>query len=111
MRRRSVLGIMVILLNLCLASAGLCAEVSQGKCLKFDEGSMSITLEEYDTEFSQEHPYGRPTGITSVYNASKAQIGAPPKVGDILRIAYEVKGTERVAIKVMNVTRQDLMKK
>ncbi len=111
MIRRSVVVMMAVLLNLCLVSGGVCAEVSQGKCLKFDESSMLITLEEYDTEFSQEHPYGRPTGITSVYNASKAQIGAPPEVGDILRIAYEVKGTERVAIKVMNVTRQDLMKK
>jgi hypothetical protein len=32
-------------------------------------------------------------------------------VGDILRIAYEVKGKERMAVRVMNITKQDLMKK
>lgn len=111
MKRDLILGILILLLGFFFVSAGLCAEVSQGKCLKFDEDSMLITLEEYDTEFSQEYPYGRPAGVTSVYNAKKAQMGAPPKPGDILRIAYEVKGTERVAIKVMNVTRPDLMKR
>jgi hypothetical protein len=34
-----------------------------------------------------------------------------PAVGDILRIAYEMKGNERMAIRVMNITKQDLMKK
>lgn len=92
-------------------STALCAEVSQGRCVKFDPTKMLITIEEYDTDFSPDHPYGRPTGTISVYDASTAKIGAHPKEGDILRIAYEVKGTDRVAIKVMNVTRQDLRKK
>jgi hypothetical protein len=94
-----------------LVSPALASEVSQGKCVKFEEAGMLITLEEYDLNFTKEHPYGQPTGTKSVYNASKAEIGAPPKPGDILRIAYDVKGTERVAVKVMNITRQDLMKK
>lgn len=111
MRRPIGLAILVIMWLMGLAAAGMCAEVSQGKCLKFEETSKLITLEEYDTDFSPEHPYGRPTGTTSVYDASGALIGASPKPGDVLRIAYEVKGTQRVALKVMNVTRQDLMKK
>lgn len=111
MRRPMGMATFVIVWLLGLWAAGMCAEVSQGKCLKFEETSKLITLEEYDTDFSPEHPYGRPTGTTSVYDASRALIGASPKPGDVLRIAYEVKGTQRVALKVMNVTRQDLMKK
>lgn len=110
---RKALGIAVIgiMWLLGLSTVGICAEVSQGKCLKFEETNKVITLEEYDTDFSSEHPYGRATGTISLYDASGALIGAFPKPGDILRIAYEVKGTQRVALKVMNVTRQDLMKK
>jgi hypothetical protein len=37
-------------------------------------------------------------------------IGIPPEAGDVLRIAYDVKGTDRVALRVMNVTKQDLRK-
>jgi hypothetical protein len=112
MRKKKTLGaILSTIWLLGLAATGVCAEVSQGKCVKFDESSKVITLEEYDTDFSPEHPYGRPTGATSLYDASRALIGASPKPGDVLRIAYEIKGTERLAVKVMNVTRQDLMKK
>ena len=93
------------------ASFVLAAEVGQGKCIKYEKESMLITMEEYDINFSKEYPHGRPTGVKSVYNAAKAEIGVDPKPGDILRIAYEVKGAEKVAIRVMNVTRQDLMKK
>ncbi len=111
MGRRFWMAILGLICSVGLAAWGTCAEVSQGKCLKFEEANKLITLEEYDTDFSPEHPYGRPTGVTALYDASGALIGAPPKPGDILRIAYEVKGTQRVALKVMNVTRQDLMKK
>lgn len=104
----AVLGIVWLLGS---TAVGICAEVSQGKCLKFEEIGKLIILEEYDRNFSSEHPYGRPTGAISLYDASGAIIGASPKPGDILRIAYEVRGTQRVALKVMNVTRQDLMKK
>ncbi len=94
-------------------SVSLCfgAEVAQGKCVKVEKDGTLVTIEEYDTQFSKEHPYGRPTGKTSVYDFSKAEIGAPPAVGDILRIAFTAKGNERKAVKVMNVSRQDLMKK
>jgi hypothetical protein len=110
MRRASICLISVMAIVF-LATAAKAADVSQGKCIQFDADKMLITIQEYDTNFSKDHPHGRPTDVKSVYNASKAEIGADPKAGDILRIAYEVKGTDRVAIKVMNVSRQDLMKK
>jgi len=93
------------------ASPLLAAEVSQGKCISVDAENNSITIEEYDINFSTEFPYGRPTGVQSVFNVAKAQIGIKPELGDILRLAYVVKGTDKVAIKVMNVSKQDLRKK
>ena len=109
--KKTMIFLMVLLGVTVMASGIWAAEVSQGKCLQYDEEKKLITIQEYDLNFSQDQPYGQPTDAKSVYNAARAGIGASPKQGDILRIAYEVKGTERVAVKVMNVTKQDLMKK
>lgn len=87
------------------------AEVSQGKCSSYNNETKTITIEEYNLNFSEKHPYGEPTGVLSSYNVKDAVIGITPEVGDILRIAYDVKGTERLALKVMNVSKQDLRKK
>jgi hypothetical protein len=87
------------------------ADVSQGKCIQYDQQQGAITIEEFDVQFSAEAPYGRPTGLESVFNVSKAMIGITPQPGDILRLAYNVKGDEKVALKVMNVSKQDLRKK
>jgi len=108
--------VLLCLLSLALmvvfsASPLLAAEVSQGKCVAVDTENNVITIEEYDTNFSTEFPYGKPTGVQSVFNVAKAQIGMKPEPGDILRLAYVVKGTDKVAIKVMNVSKQDLRKK
>jgi hypothetical protein len=105
------MGLVVIVAVLCYASLALGAEVAQGKCVKIETDGTLVTIEEYDIQFSKEHPYGRPTGKTSVYNISKAEIGVPAAVGDILRIAFVVKGNEKMAARVMNVSKQDLMKK
>ncbi len=109
--KNTISCLMVLLAVSFATSVAWAAEVSQGKCLQYDEEKKLITIQEYDMNFSKDQPYGQPTDAKSVYNAARAEIGAPPKQGDILRIAYDVKGTERVAVKVMNVTKQDLMKK
>lgn len=111
MRKVSATVAVAVVGLLVWAASSFCAEVSQGKCIKLDESNMLLSLEEYDTDFSPEHPYGKPTGVISLYNLSNALMGVSPKPGDILRIAYEIKGTQRMALKVMNVSRQDLMKK
>ena len=102
---------MCFALVLLLAAFAAAGEVAQGKCVSFDPKGMIIVIEEYDIQFSKEHPYGRPTGKQSTYKAVDAQIGIFPEKGDILRIAFEVKGSDRLARKVMNVSKQDLMKK
>jgi hypothetical protein len=111
MKRHLLISLVTLVAVLGCVSLCLGAEVAQGKCVKIEKDGTLVTIEEYDTQFSKEHPYGRPTGKTSVYNFSKAEIGVPAAVGDILRIAFTAKGSEKMAVKVMNVSKQDLMKK
>ena len=94
-----------------LAGPAAAADVSQGKCIQYDKQSAIITLEEFDTQFSAQDPYGRPTGVKSAFDVSGAEIGILPEPGDILRLAYRVEGDRKVALRVMNVSKQDLRKK
>ena len=111
MKRHLLIGLVTFLAVLCCATLCLGAEVAQGKCVTVEKDGTVVTIEEYDIQFSKEHPYGRPTGKTSVYDFSKAEVGVPAAVGDVLRIAFVVKGNEKIAIRIMNVSKQDLMKK
>ncbi len=98
-------------LTLLLAGAAMAAEVIQGKCLEYDQSAKTITVEEYDINFDAENPYGHATNIESTVDVATAKVGIEPMSGDILRIAYNVQGDRKVAIKVMNVSKQDLRKK
>jgi len=111
MKKHLLISLVTFAAVLCCVSLALGAEVAQGKCLKIEKDGALVTIEEYDIQFSTDHPYGRPTGKTSVYDFSKAEIGVPAAVGDVLRIAFKVKGNEKMAVRVMNVSKQDLMKK
>ncbi|MGE4296647.1 MAG: hypothetical protein AB7E47_01340 [Desulfovibrionaceae bacterium] len=101
----------LILMALLLPAAAMAAEVAQGVCKEFDTAKHLITIEEYDTNFSAENKYGAPTGIVSQFDVSTAKVGIEPKPGDILRLSYKVEGNVKTAYKVMNVSKQDLMKK
>lgn len=111
MNNRVLICLTGLILILCVTAHVMAAEVAQGKCLKFETGKKTVTIEEYDTNFAKPHVYGKPTGKESTFNIATAMIGADPNPGDILRIAYEVKGGEKIAFKVMNITRQDIMRK
>lgn len=101
----------LLIMGLFIVSYAWAAEVSQGRCTGYDVQGKVITIEEYDTRFSSEYPYGRPTGVLSTFNVTEAMIGITPEPGDILRLAYIVKGEEKSALRVMNVSKQDLRKK
>jgi hypothetical protein len=102
------LGLIILVLS---GAASFAAEVAQGKCVAYDKAKNEIAIEEYDINFSKAAPYGRPTGTISKFDVSKAKIGITPQPGDILRIAYDTDGKTKKAIKVMNVSKQDLRKK
>jgi hypothetical protein len=99
-----------ILALLMLGSCAKEADVAQGKTLVYDKNAQTITIEEYNTNFTAENKYGTPTGKKLVFNLSGALIGATPDPGNIVRIAYKTSGKQDQAIRLMNVTKQDIMK-
>jgi hypothetical protein len=103
--------VLSFLLLLLLVNVAPAAEVAQGKCLAYNTAGKRISLEEFSPEISKDYPYGPPTGRVSEFDVAKAKIGITPEPGDVLRIAYTVEDGVRQAIKVMNVSKQDLRKK
>jgi hypothetical protein len=108
---KSIIAACCLIFLAALAGPAVAAEVSQGKCIQYDKEMGVITLEEFDTQFSDQDPYGRPTGVETAYDVSGAVIGITPEPGDILRLAYRVDGGQKMALRVMNVSKQDLRKK
>ncbi len=106
---RTSIAIGIVILGLVFATSTLAADVVQGACLEFTGDRVKI--EEFDTNFGPDAKYGKPTGVQSEYDLSRAEVGMHPEPGDILRIAYRLDGDQRMALKVMNVSKQDLMKK
>ncbi|MFH0959131.1 MAG: hypothetical protein V1897_10555 [Pseudomonadota bacterium] len=100
-----------ILTLIFLVTPAIAAEVAQGKTVTNDTKTKLITIEEYGLKFTPENKYGNPTGKTSVFDLSDALIGAEAVPGDIVRIAYKVVDGKNKAIRIMNVTKQDVMKK
>jgi hypothetical protein len=111
MKTRSIFLCATLAALLALPVGALAGEVSQGKTIAYDETAKTIKIEEYDTNFTPEAKYGQPTGIISEYDLAKAKVGIIPENGDVVRIAYDINGQRKVAIKVMNVSKQDLRKK
>lgn len=110
MKKLTVLAA-TLALTLLLAATAFAAEVVQGKCLAYDTAAKTIVVEEYDINFDKDFKYGHPTGIQSTFEVGDAKVGITPESGDILRIAFNVEGTAKKALKVMNVSKQDLRKK
>lgn len=98
----------IIIVSFCLMfmPSAQAAEVEQGKCLKLDRVAFILVIEEYDIDFSPRRPYGNATGKISTFDISKASMDISVQIGDVLRIAYDLGAKCKIAIKVMNVTRQ-----
>lgn len=110
MRRR--LSIIACLLAcLWLSVPAMAAEVAQGKCVKFNQATKTLVIDEYDVNITPEHKYGTPTGKQLTFDVAQALIGITPVPGDIVRIAYDPKSSDMKAYRVMNVSKQDLRKK
>ncbi len=111
MKTRTIFLCATLAALLALPIGALAGEVSQGKTLAYDKTAKIMKIEEYDTNFTPQAKYGQPTGIVSEYDLSQAKVGIVPETGDVVRIAYDIDGQRKVALKVMNVSKQDLLKK
>lgn len=89
----------------------LAGDVVQGKCTAVDGEHNTITLREFDTNFDAPHRYGLETGSIMKFDVSKAKVGIPPEVGDILRVVYVMDKDTRKVLRLMNVSRQEGMNK
>jgi hypothetical protein len=101
----------IMVLLVVMAAPAMAADIAQGKCVVYDDSKHLVTIEDYDLNINKETPYGRPTGKQTTYNTASAMVGVNPVAGDVLRISYNMKGDERIATKVMNVSKTDLFKK
>jgi hypothetical protein len=91
-------GIVILMLFTTFGASAPAAEVVQGTCLSVDNQAKTLTVQnEIDkTEV--------------VLDLSHAKIGLKPEKGNIVRIAFRKEGNKNIALKVMNVTKQNLRK-
>lgn len=112
MKKRLCLHYICFVLTLVfMVTPAMAAEVAQGKTITNDPNTKLITIEEYDINFTPQNKYGKPTGKTLVFDLSDALIGKEAVPGDIVRVAYRVIDGKNKAIRIMNVTKQNIMKK
>lgn len=111
MRKFTAMVAAILMLGLLAAGSAFAAEVIQGKCLEMNREAKTLTIEEYDINFDKEFKFGHPTGIKTTVDITTAKVGIEPVVDDILRIAFVQNNDKKVALKVMNITKQNLMKK
>jgi hypothetical protein len=109
-RRAPCFILFLVAAHILFAVATWAAEVAQGKCVGYRPSDGTIQIEEFDTHFTKDAPYGKSKGMVSAFDSSKAKIGIRPEPGDVLRIVYILEGGSKKAIKVMNVSKQDLRK-
>ncbi|MBI4965636.1 MAG: hypothetical protein HY913_20330 [Desulfomonile tiedjei] len=112
MRTKILCCLISVILGVCFALPAMAASVAQGKCVAYDDAKKVLVIEEFDTKFTKEHKYGQPTGKQASFDVTDALVGGgTPKPGDLCRIAYEEKGDKKVAVRVMNITKTDIMRK
>lgn len=112
MKRKILYYAVTLALGLFLAGSAIAEQVVvQGKCVSFDQSKNLLTVDEYNLTVTKEYPYGTPTGKQVTINTADALIGIQPAPGDVVRVAYDVVGKDNKALRVMNISKQDLRKK
>jgi hypothetical protein len=80
------------------------SRVYQGVCLKYSASDQIL-------ELKNTQPQLNPIpGETAVFNLANAKVGLTPDPGDVIRVAYKAEGNSFLALKLMNVSKQDLRK-
>ncbi len=87
--------IVVAVIALALAACGPGPDVAQGRVVFADLDRNILVIQSGDD------------AVETTFDLATAEIGAPPEVGDEVRIAYRADGDALHATRVMNVTRQE----
>ena len=111
MKYKILCCIISMTIGLCVTAPAMAADVAQGKCVSYDADKGVLVIDEYDIKFTPEHKYGQSTGKQATFNTKGALVGITPQPGDIIRLAYDGKSADKKAIRVMNVSKQDIRKK
>lgn len=108
MRTKRAIIILAAALAICgFAGLALAGEVFQGVTASFDAAANKLVLKNSEPDKNKV-----PKTTTEVtFDTSRAAIGLLPAVGDKMRVAYVQEGEKFMAVKIMNVTKQDLRKK
>jgi len=104
MKRLFILGLVISVMSVLGCHAESKSYVYQGKCLRFSAADQTLELKNTQPELN---PI---PGETAVFNLANAKLGANPDPGDVIRVAYKVEGNSFFALKLMNVSKQDLRK-
>jgi hypothetical protein len=89
----------IIGMALIMVSCATPPEVVQGTVVSCDESAKIITIQDQDKP-----------GSTMEFHFEGAEVGANPQPGDIVRIAYQRKNDNRLATRIMNISRQKDLK-
>jgi len=106
--KKILLVLLLFMLNTGFLQA---AEVVQGQCVEYDghnEQLKIIVLKSTDTNKNRYE--GSPSNVR-VFKTAQAMMSKEPEVGDILRISYYIRDGEKLALKIMNITNQNGLKK
>ena len=105
--KRAIVILAAVMALTGFAGLALAGEVFQGVAVSFDPAANKLVLKNSEPDKNKV-----PKTMTEVtFDTSTAKIGLAPAAGDKIRVAYDQKGDKLMAVKVMNVTKQDLRKK
>jgi hypothetical protein len=104
MRIRLITILVIAAVTALGCSNGTKSRVYQGVCLKYSPTDQIL-------ELKNSQPQLNPIpGETAVFNLANAKVGLSPDPGDVIRVAYKAEGNSFLALKLMNVSKQDLRK-
>jgi hypothetical protein len=101
---RLIAVLVVAAISALSCSGGSKSHVYQGVCVKYSATEQIL-------ELKNTQPQLNPIpGETAVFNLANAKVGLTPDPGDVIRVAYKAEGNSFLALKLMNVSKQDLRK-
>jgi len=106
--KKILLVLLLFMLNTGFLQA---AEVVQGQCVDYDGHNEQLRIIVLKSTDTNKNRYEGPRNDVRVFNTAQAMMSKEPEVGDILRISFYIRDSEKVALKIMNITKQNSLKK